>query len=310
MKKAEKMELIVAVKGEIIESNVSEFCQMIGARIEQINQDLKTDEDFGQAKADVTTLSEVEKTITNGKMDALGQLDAVNAILKELDATFDQARQTRLTLSKTIKKREAEIKGEIVSQALQSLSYHITKEDEDIIKEAIKGKRTVQTIRSAAEEAARRLQARYEVAKKIIDNAVEQHGPTIAFGRDQLVRMSKAELELEIQRRFERKAAEVEQERLKKEAEATKDEIAKIKAESVNKNTEPVPPPKIGSIPVGKAASENQEFSNYIAIVRESLSPLREARRALTHKANVARATAFANSINNAWQELTKGAHQ
>jgi len=310
----EKTALVVQVKGEIIESNVSEYCSRIRATIAGINRDLKTDEDFGQAKQDVKALKTVEDSITNGKAKAIEQMEGINAILKELESTSDEAKEARLELNRLIKKREAEVKEEIRDAALGSLPFPAEPSDFKTIEEAMKGKRTVDTLRSAADEAADKIKATHDVARLLIDKAKEKHGPTIAFSEGQLLRMTKAELEVELERRIERQQADAERKRLEEQAAKAKAEAEKAKASSQHTERPDLTPPmprKVEPIPVGNrgktAQSEREELDNYIAIIRQALGPLKDARLALKHTNNIKRATAFAAALNPAWQELTKG---
>lgn len=321
MDAVETTALMVQVKSEIIASNVTEYCERIREGVAGINRDLKTDDEFGQAKLDVKILQDVTKSLTDGKAFILSQMQGVNDMLASIDSTSDFAKASIAELTKLIKTREAEIKDEIIEEALTELPYPAEALDRTAVVNNMKCKRTVNTLRSAAEEAVRHLSARYQLNSAEINAAKTQHGPSIAFGESQLLRMTPADLKIEIKRRVERQQAEADRKRLEDVAEKARAEAEKAKAEVASKS-EPATlpePPKIGSIPVGRAvvsqppknhcnnrgevdeATEKQEF---MGLVASAFAPIKEARANLKHAANIDAAEVFAQDIAAAWNKF------
>lgn len=126
--KGEKLEAIglpmVRVMGSVVESNLPAWRQMAFARIEAINRDLKTDEDFGQAKEDVKWLDEGAKAVKKLKADVLGQMVTVNEVVTTLDEIVAMQDRTRRELERLVESREKEIRSEVCAQYEHQAAAH------------------------------------------------------------------------------------------------------------------------------------------------------------------------------------------
>ena len=129
---------------------------------------------------------DVEAKLKLAKEVALSQTADIDALFRAIDEISEQARQKRLTLDKAVKTRKEAIRVEIVQGGMRSLTAHVDTLNFDgdarvrinvpanaqtRFGEAIKGKKTVASLREATDAAL--LQMKLELsalAKKIAGN--------------------------------------------------------------------------------------------------------------------------------------------
>lgn len=176
--------LQIQVTGMVTHSNLDAFRQHALAVIEGINTDLQTDEDFATAEATVKWLrKDVEERLAAAKNQALQQTADIYDVLKTLDQVAEQARQQRLRLDRLVKDRKEAVRGEIatsvradwletVEQINAGLGGKVRLPEIAIdIGGAMKGKRTVASLRDAAEtEVARAKIDAHQVADRMRAN--------------------------------------------------------------------------------------------------------------------------------------------
>ncbi|HGY3556643.1 TPA: YqaJ viral recombinase family protein [Pseudomonas putida] len=155
--------LRIEVTGMVTASNLDAFKSHALEVFSNINTELKTDQDFADAEKTVKWCGEVEAKLKAAKEHALSQTESIDALFKALDDIAEEARRKRLELDKLVKTRKDGIRTEIVMDAAKALQSHIDQIDSTLagrirmpkvhanFAEAIKGKRTIDSLNEAAD---------------------------------------------------------------------------------------------------------------------------------------------------------------
>ena len=303
--------LTIEARGEIIANNLPEFRELVREALGNINRDLTTDEEFGQAEIDVKALKEAEEAVRAAAIKAFD--DQLKALVDGLNETAEEIRAPRLELEKLIAKRKDEVKAEIVEEALAT--FDIDPKDARKayltgLQAAIKGKRTLDSMRQACRIYATSQQAKIGQARQLITRFEDTHGGEMTMDRRDLELWEPDRLEIELRRRFEARKAMREKQRLEEEAAAARAAESKAKDESARLMRGMLPPsdlptpPKIGAIPTGPSPAA--EWEAWLSACKTTFGALKAAREALKHEANIERANAFRNAINHAWCDMTR----
>jgi predicted phage-related endonuclease len=155
--------LMIELTGQVNSSNLVVYKQNVFEFIQNINTDLQTDQDFADAESIVKFCTKAEKEIEAVKNRALDSTADIKTLFAELDILKEEMRQKRLSLDKTVKLRKTEVKSEITTAANNELCNHVNGLNDQLggvvsftvpcnFIVAIKGKRTVDSIRSAAND--------------------------------------------------------------------------------------------------------------------------------------------------------------
>jgi len=337
---AQPLELAIAVEGKVITSNFDLYKEYATAQIEGISFDLKTDEDFDRADQDAKGLKAFETRLTDAKADFLRQMDEVNSLLESVDELGGLARNTRLELEKRVKARKVEVREGIVRDGINALEVK-NREFSEIIGEAIKGKSSLLKMQEAVTETVNRINERIQDNRAAFEKAREDHGDAVAYGEDAFVSLTVESAKVEIERRIERHRAAIKEAELKAEADRLRKEkeerealdrlAAKQEAERERqeKAAQVAPAPAAEPAPVVKESlptdapatvnqpltvqaaamreeSEEEERETFTKILMSAFAPVKEARKALKHPANIDRAQAFADALGAAWKTLTE----
>jgi putative phage-type endonuclease len=154
--------LRIEVTGMVTASNLDAFKAHAMQVFSGINTELKTDQDFANAETTVKWCSEVEDKLKAAKEHALSQTESIDALFKAIDDIAAEARRKRLELDKLVKSRKDSIRTEIVMDSAKALQDHIDQIDATLggrirmpkvhanFAEAIKGKRTIDSLNDAA----------------------------------------------------------------------------------------------------------------------------------------------------------------
>ncbi|HSH28062.1 MAG TPA: hypothetical protein VK972_09925, partial [Wenzhouxiangella sp.] len=159
--------LHIELAGEVTASNLPAVRETAIARIQSINTDLATDEDFADAEATVKWCKKLEDRIKAAKEHALSQTESIDALFRTMDEIAGEARKARLSLDKQVKARKDEIRAEIIEKRLADLQEHYRQINDGIngaalqepadarqrIAAAMKNKRTIVSLRDAADQA-------------------------------------------------------------------------------------------------------------------------------------------------------------
>lgn len=152
--------LRIEVTGMVTASNLDAFKQHALSVFAGINKELSTDQDFANAEKTVKWCGEVETRLVAAKEHALSQTASIDELFKAIDDISAEARRVRLELDKLVKARKEAIRGEIVAEGVAKFAQHFRELNERIGKPlmpscqpdfngAIKGKRTVKSLRDA-----------------------------------------------------------------------------------------------------------------------------------------------------------------
>ncbi len=159
--------LHIELAGEVTASNLPAVRDTAIARIKSINTDLKTDEDFANAEATVKWCKTLEDRIKAAKENALSQTESIDTLFRTMDEISHEARNARLSLGNQVKARKDEIRGEIIDKRLAEIGEHYRQINDGLngaalhdpadarqrIAAAMKGKRTIVSLRDAADQA-------------------------------------------------------------------------------------------------------------------------------------------------------------
>lgn len=330
--------LTIEARGEVINSNINEFRELVREALGNINRDLKTDEQFGQAELDVKALKGAEDAVKSAKDKALQDAESLHALFLAMDETCEEIRAPRLELEKLIAKRKEEVKAELVEDALATFDIDAMDARRNFLKplqDAMKGKRTLDSMRTALRIYATTRQAVIGKSREVIERIENAHGTELTLDKRALELLTPDAVEAELRRRFEARKAAAEAARLQAEAAAAKAEAAKAQAELAEANKPPAPaplpePPKIGSIPTGANAapagesnvvpfqapqaaaaatevagpSAADEWAGFTATLFAGLAQAKEARANLKHAVNVDKAGRFAAGLGELWKAV------
>ncbi len=160
--------LRIEVTGMVTASNLIEFKAHAMAVLDSINRDLQTDEDFANAEQTVKWCKGVEDRLEAAKANALAQTASIDDLFRTIDSVSAETRKIRLELDKLVTREKESRKAEIVAAARAAVQAHYDAINATMgahalsvpasltatIGAAIKGKRTLATIRDAADDAA------------------------------------------------------------------------------------------------------------------------------------------------------------
>lgn len=152
--------LRIEINGAVTASNLAEFKDYALAMFKDIKRDPSTDEEFADAEKTVKWCGEVEARLAAAKEHALSQTADIDALFKAIDDISAEARRVRLDLDKVVKARKEQIRVEIVTEHSSMLQAHVDALNAGLgarwvaypvaaFGEAIKGKKTVASIREA-----------------------------------------------------------------------------------------------------------------------------------------------------------------
>lgn len=156
--------LVVEISGEVKSSNLAIYQDYALSFIASVNKNLQTDQDFADADNVVKFCERVEQELVVAKKQVLAQAISVNEVLNTIDYISEEHRKTRLLLSKLITTEKESRKMEIINAAVSAWqSFFIECNAQlDMVRmptiytdfaNAGKGKRTLDTYRSAVNDA-------------------------------------------------------------------------------------------------------------------------------------------------------------
>lgn len=320
--------LQIEARGEVISSNIDEFRELVREALGTINRDLQTDEQFGQAELDAKALKAAEEAVKSAKEKALADAESLHALFVAMDETSEEIRKARLELETQIKKRKEEVKSEIIEEFLAAFDIEPKLARKHFLaglQTQIKGKRTVESMRTACRVYQTTQQAMISKCREILASFEKAHGTDLIMDRRELELEKPDGLEAELRRRFEAKRAREEKAKLEAEAAAARAEAAKAQAALAEANKPPAVPvtappsnveqgpwkqeEKEGTANLANLANEeaqltaDAEWKAFKSACLAAFTPLKEAREGLKHSKNIAKATIFANAINKIWKD-------
>lgn len=244
--------LRIELTGMVTASNLPEFEAHALEVLGNINRDLQTDEDFANAAQTVKWAQGVEDRLAAAKQHALSQTASIDELFRTIDKVSEETRRVRLELNNLVTDRKKAVKQEIALAAKTGLDQHIAEVNAGLkgvqlpqipadFNTAMKGKRTVATLQSAADnEAARAKVEATKLSERIQKNLqqLDATGKDFLFSdRQQLVLKDPEDLQAFIAARLaqyeaeERQRQEEERERIRREEQAKAEAEAKRKAD-------------------------------------------------------------------------------
>lgn len=175
-------ELIVKIKGEVQSSNLAGFKESAIGFIQSINTTLNTDDDFAIAEKDIKSCELVESKIDECSKAVLAEISSVDEVLTTLKEIKALARETRLSLDRTVKQRKDQVRADMISKAKTELHRHLEAVNSRLapihlpniavdFESAIKGKKTIVSLQQAVnDELSRAIIEANTVADKIEKN--------------------------------------------------------------------------------------------------------------------------------------------
>jgi predicted phage-related endonuclease len=154
--------LHIELTGEVTVSNLPMYREIAMARFASINRKLETDQDFADAEQTVKWCASLEERLEAAKQHALSQTQSIDQLFSTIGEIIGESKRVRLDLDKLVKAQKESIRNEIMLSRTASLKAHIADLNASIgkplmpainadIAGAMKGKRTVETLRDAAD---------------------------------------------------------------------------------------------------------------------------------------------------------------
>jgi len=250
--------LSIHLVGEVKNSNLIQYRETALAFILGINTDLQTDQDFADAKAMVRFCDKAEKELESSKKMALAQTPSIDELLRTVDLLKEEVRKKRLELDKLVKERENSIRVEIRHAGEKALNDHVTTLNTRLgnpylgtihadFVGVMKGKRTVTSLRSAANDELARVKIEANALADKIEinlNSLRELATDYAFlfsdtpqiilkENDDLVALIK--LRIAEHKAEEEKRLETEREQIRKEEQVKAEAEVKEKLEAAQK---------------------------------------------------------------------------
>lgn len=117
--------LSIQLTGEVSSSNLAIYKETALGFIENINTNLKTDQDFADAEAMVKFCDKAEKELELVKSQALSQTASIDELFRTIDVLKEEMRKKRLVLNGAVTKRKEAIRIEIKDKAEADLFDHL-----------------------------------------------------------------------------------------------------------------------------------------------------------------------------------------
>lgn len=179
--------LIVEIEGAVKSSNLTIYKNHALSFIRSVNTDLQTDQDFANAENVVKFCERVEGELVITKKQILTQAISVNDVLATIDSISAEHRETRLKLEKLIKSEKESRKLDILNNAITEWSQRIAVMNSKLLEKAsvsfpgaridiagaMKGKRTIDTLRSAANDEIARATIEANILFNLMDKNID-----------------------------------------------------------------------------------------------------------------------------------------
>lgn len=306
-------ELSIVVCGEVISSNAAEFMAKIREGLAAINRDPKTDEEFAQAKADVGNLDAAEKSIAAAKAKALEDAGELHALFSTLDDGKEEIRQARLELEKMLKAKTEEVKTKALDEVMEEFSKagfpHAADANRSFVRSMMSGKRTLVSMRESMRVGALTKIGEMKKSRAAIEKFEAEHGPDMTRDRDALEQKSPDTVAVELKRRADLKVAEAARKEAEEAARKAREEAAAAMASAVaaSVGTAPPEPAKVAPLPASASGpgddttpGEEEELAAFDAALVAAFGPVRAAKAALKHPANIERVALFSAAVGEA----------
>lgn len=155
--------LTIQVNGSItLIDNLKVFGEQLTAFIDGIDKTPKDDQAFADAELAIKTLQTAEDALEAAEANALAQTADIDTMRRTVKLYAEQARTTRLMLNALVKSQKEKIRADLVAAGKKALAEHIATLNVRLGKnymptitenfaDAIKGKKTVASLRDACD---------------------------------------------------------------------------------------------------------------------------------------------------------------
>ncbi|MBY6109109.1 YqaJ viral recombinase family protein [Halomonas sp. DP1Y21-3] len=250
--------LKIDLTGMVKASNLPQFKARAMAMIKGIKTTLTTDQDFADASETVKFLQKGEKQLEASKQAALEQTASIAELFSTIDELRETMRQKRLHLDKLVKAEKENRRLEIQQKAHQAFDDFLAKLDCPVepqhslnVAGAMKGKKTIATLQSAADDEVARAKVEcQQLAQQLSSNRelLEQEQGEYGFlfsDWKQIIQRQPDDIRNLMKARIADRKAE-EQKQLDAERERIhQEEEAKAKAEAERKARDESPAPAV-----------------------------------------------------------------
>lgn len=117
----------IEVRGEVLASNVEELRALAVGRIALVKTELKTDQDFVDARVDAAWLREVAASMKMGLQMVRGGMETVDALMTMLEQVEALAERKAIDLENLVTSESKRRKDDVVAKAQIELDDHIKK---------------------------------------------------------------------------------------------------------------------------------------------------------------------------------------
>lgn len=149
------------MQGLALQSNLEAYKVAATELVEKSKQTLESDQDFADADARQKIFTKAEKDIKEACERVMGEIDSIDAFVKDMRFIGENIRQARLAEAKQIKARKEQLRkdieqaaqiaiGEAVSEAAKKVNAQIPTLNVNV-SGAMKGKRTIESLQDAAD---------------------------------------------------------------------------------------------------------------------------------------------------------------
>ena len=156
--------LHIEVSGKVNASNLKEFKDHAFAIFDGFKKSLETDQDFADAENTIKWCKSVETKLSAAKDNAQGQMGTIDELFRTIDEISAGARKQRLEYEKLVEAKKQQIREEIVMAGRREYSEYERQLNTQIapclipismpdFAGAIKGKRTIESIKNAVDTA-------------------------------------------------------------------------------------------------------------------------------------------------------------
>lgn len=152
--------LSIEINGSVKSSNLATYKDTLLARIDLINTQPATDQEFADAEAMVKFCKKAEDELKQAEKLVLGQVVDINEAINTISELAGAMRDKRLKLNNSVKARKEELKLDMIQKADKALVDYTSKLNEELegvyiplirgdFAQAIKGKKNITSMQSA-----------------------------------------------------------------------------------------------------------------------------------------------------------------
>lgn len=149
------------MNGLSLDSNLDAYKQAATDLVELSKAPLESDQDFANAEARQKVFTKAEKDIKEACERVMGEIESIDTFVKDMRFIAENIRQARLAEAKQIKARKEEIRKEIFQDAINDLNDYRFDIESKVsaqfpplaidVSDAMKGKKTIDSLRDAAQ---------------------------------------------------------------------------------------------------------------------------------------------------------------